>query len=220
MVYEENKTANPDDKKIVYWNDKLSQLKEKYETLTLYLEHCYPDYYKLKFNTAAISVDSLKKHLSGNEAVIEYVQTENKIFTFVITGKKQKIFSQSIDSTFFATINTYMQCVNNPAMKENKEYNNFVSSATSLYDILVRPADSIISGKSLIIIPDENLYSIPFECLLYEKVSGSSNSYRNLPYLIKRSALSYAGSVTLLFEKNNSVKETANKLLAFAPSYK
>jgi len=220
LVYDENKSTKPDDKKIAYWNDKLSKLKEKYKLFTLYLENSYPDYYKLKFNTAAISVDSLKKRLPGNEAMIEYVQTENKIFAFVISGKKQKIISIPIDNTFFATTNTYVQCINNPGLKDSKEYDNYVSSATSLYDMLVRPAESIISGKSLIIIPDENLYNIPFECLLYDKVSMSSTGYRNLPYLIKRSAISYAGSATLIFEKNNSVNETTNTLLAFAPTYK
>jgi CHAT domain-containing protein/tetratricopeptide (TPR) repeat protein len=219
LVYEENKSDKPDNKKIDYWNDKLMDLKKQYEALSLYIENNFPDYYKLKFNTTVINVDTLKKHLSANEALIEYVQTNDRFFSFVITKNEQQIYSIPVDSSFSNYINNYMQCINHPD-NNNLYCNRFISSASALYKLLIKPSENVTRGKSLIIIPDESLNNIPFESMLYKDAVANKQGYKNLPYLINLSDISYAGSASLLYEKNISFKKATGDLLAFAPGYK
>src|SRR5262249_28428577 len=60
-----------------------------------------------------------------------------------------------------------------------------------LYDLLLKPAQSLLGAKSsLVIVPDDRLWELPFQALLDERDR----------YVIERSALSYAPSLTVLRE--------------------
>jgi len=219
LIYEQNKSAKADIKKTAYWNSKLSELNTTNDYLVQYLEKSYPDYYNLKYNTAVISADSIAKNLSYDEAFIEYTVTEEKLISFIITGKTKKINIYPIDSTFTNIVGKYVRCINNPDAKESEACSQFVSTSTSLYKVLLKPFETLLSEKKLIIVPDEILYNAPFESLLYTDVKSDAGGFSKLPYLIKLTAISYATSGTLLFEKKGIDNKTKSNLLAFAPTY-
>jgi CHAT domain-containing protein/tetratricopeptide (TPR) repeat protein len=67
----------------------------------------------------------------------------------------------------------------------------FRASARKLYDLLLKPAQGLLSGKSsLVIAPDDKLWELPFHALLAE----------DNRYVIETSAVSYAPSLTVLRE--------------------
>jgi CHAT domain-containing protein len=67
----------------------------------------------------------------------------------------------------------------------------FRASARKLYDLLLKPAQGLLSGKSsLVIAPDDKLWELPFQALLAE----------DNRYVIETSAVSYAPSLTVLRE--------------------
>jgi len=67
----------------------------------------------------------------------------------------------------------------------------FRASAHQLYDLLLKPAQALLCGKSsLVIVPDDRLWELPFQALLAE---GDH-------YVIENSAVSYAPSLTALRE--------------------
>ncbi len=87
---------------------------------------------------------------------------------------------------------------------------SFRHSAHQLYDLLLKPAQSLLRGKSsLVIVPDDQLWELPFQALLGE----------NDRYVIERSAVSYTPSLTVLREMKGRRKEhpagaSASALLA------
>lgn len=72
-----------------------------------------------------------------------------------------------------------------------------------LYQTLVQPAVTQLQGKSkLIIVPDGNLYYLPFETLIADD-TGSTNekskelpAFQSLPYLVKDYTVTYAPSAS------------------------
>ncbi len=219
LLYEENKLAKTDSKKISYLNLNIAELTTYNNNLIHYLEKAYPEYYNLKYNTTAISADTITNKLKNNEAFIEYTLTDNKLISFIISGKNKKINIQAVDSSFTNKVDKYVQCINTPKVKDNSACREYATTAFSLYKILLKPYENIFKEKKLIIIPDEILYNTPFESLLYADAGNDIKGFNNLPYLIKRSSVSYAASGTLLFNSNKALSGTNNSLLAFAPTY-
>ncbi|MFH0867105.1 MAG: tetratricopeptide repeat protein, partial [Bacteroidota bacterium] len=219
LIYEESKTAATSSKKIVYLNSKLTELNTNNDLMVQYLEKTYPEYYNLKYNTDVISADSIAARLPDGEAFIEYTVTGKNLISFFINGKTRKINVYPIDSTFTEAVEKYTGSINNSSDNDSNAFEQFVKSASFLYKYLLKPIDNLCSEKKLIIVPDEILYNAPFESLLYADVNNGTYGYKELPYLIKRNAVSYAASGTLLFEKNNISKNAKNTLLAFVPTY-
>jgi CHAT domain-containing protein len=219
LLYEENKSEEVDNKKTAYSNARILELSSYNDYLIQYLERSYPEYYNLKYNTSVINTDTVASKLSPNEIFIEYAMTSDKLISFIITGKTRKIVSISADTILTNSISDYLHYSNNPDAKESESCNLFISSSTKLYNLLLKPLNIDITDKKLIIIPDEQLYNIPFESLLYTDVSGKVSGFRNLPYLINKAAISYAASATLLYNNESDNTEVNNRLLAFAPSY-
>lgn len=218
LINQESAEKQPSDIRITLWNAKLDTLQKQHDVLMNYISKNFPEYYNLGFNTNVLCDDSVKKRLNANEAFIEYVCTSDNIYAFALTRQTKKIISIKNDSNFINILTQYQNSISSTSSKNGGDHSIFITSATSLYSRLVEPFESIIKNKSLIIIPDEELYNVPFECLLTKDVAKESK-FNSLPYLIKESAISYAGSATLLYSTKSTVTSNTDKLLAFAPSY-
>jgi CHAT domain-containing protein/Tfp pilus assembly protein PilF len=72
----------------------------------------------------------------------------------------------------------------------------FAAPARRFYDLLLAPARAQLQGKTnLIIVPDDALWSLPFQVLQYQPRSSGRNRY-----LIEDAAISYAPSLSVLYE--------------------
>ena len=70
----------------------------------------------------------------------------------------------------------------------------------------------------LYIIPDGQLYFLPFECLLTQPPSTAKRNYSQLPYVLKSYSTSYSQSATLLCQPTKAQKPK-ERYAAFAPDY-
>lgn len=78
-------------------------------------------------------------------------------------------------------------------------YQRFVHQAQSLYDALVRPL--LPEGQlpaELYIVPHGLLAFLPFDVLLTGAPKGATINYKELPYLLRQTAISYSPSVSML----------------------
>src|SRR5262249_15856382 len=124
-------------------------------------------------------------------ALLEYVVTDDATYLFVVTksqGRAEaetKVFTIPIKQTDLAKqVETFRRRVAERNL-------NFPASPNKLYDLLLKPARSLLGGKSsLVIVPDDRLWELPFQALLDE---GDR-------YVIERSAVSYAPLLTVLRE--------------------
>ncbi len=128
---------------------------------------------------------------NANSALLEYVVTEDASYFFTLT-------KASADSAVALKVF--------PLVVKSKELTNLIekyrrhlaeqdltfrATARQLYDLLLKPAQAQLAGKTqLIIVPDGKLWELPFQALVTPKNQ----------YLIETAAVSYAPSLTVLRE--------------------
>ncbi|MCI0391915.1 MAG: CHAT domain-containing protein [Acidobacteria bacterium] len=127
----------------------------------------------------------------ATSALLEYVVTDDVTYLFVVSRPRNqaaaetKVFTIPIKQTDLAKqIESFR--------RQLADRNLGVRApARKLYDLLLKPARALLGGKSsLVIVPDDRLWELPFQALIDEKDR----------YLIERSAVSYAPSLTVLRE--------------------
>ncbi|MEW5979668.1 MAG: CHAT domain-containing tetratricopeptide repeat protein [Acidobacteriota bacterium] len=77
----------------------------------------------------------------------------------------------------------------------------YAESAHDLYQVILAPAEPIINGKRLIVVPDDVLHSIPFEALVTAPPAPAEESpadFSGLQYLVREHEVSYTPSGTVL----------------------
>ncbi|MCI0699020.1 CHAT domain-containing protein [candidate division KSB1 bacterium] len=114
--------------------------------------------------------------------------SDSAIYAFAVTKEALEIAAIPKDSTFDSLVQTLAVSLRNVARKTD-----YLRSATLLHQTLVKPLAPYMAGKSRwVIIPDGELYQIPFEALLRtEVVPALETDYRSLPYLAKQHEISY-----------------------------
>ncbi|MFY0631015.1 MAG: CHAT domain-containing protein [Flavobacteriaceae bacterium] len=203
------------DSLISIYENKLFKLKQTEYKLQETFKRDYPNYYQLKYNNDVVSVSEVQNLLKKDETLVEYFDGENSIFIYTIS--KNKFHVKKIDKDF--PLKLWISQMRNGVYKYGSKSELYVKNAYNLYDKLIKPVEDKLNSK-LIIIPDGVLNYIPFDALLYEKLS-NIKSYKKLPYLIKKHQISYNYSATLYREllEKKSIKLKKN-LLAFAPDFK
>ena len=200
----------------------LLNLNQKYDSLILRLEDKYPRYYQLKYETDALTIATLQRSLPLGTTMLMYFVGNHIGYTFVITPQDLRVVTFAVDSSLLDQVRELREAVQ--SRPDQNSYQQFLSSSYKLYHTLVQPAirelDSAVDVHRLLIIPDSELYFLPFELLLTESPSFVSGDYRTLPYLMRQHRISYSYSSTWHFRERISTAENKNlSYLAVAPSY-
>jgi len=198
-------------------NQDLQYFKGELNNVLESIEHKYPDYYKLKYTSPKVnSIKSIQKNkLTKNSALVEYFMGEDHLYTFIITKNNLNVLTTEIDSSLVDNI----ILLNASTRSLYGDFNTFLSSSSSLYDYLLKDVfDFLGQGINVIyIIPDNELYYVPFEVLINKIPEQIENErYDLLPYLVKDYSISYHYSSALINNKNNIL---IDKMTGFAPSF-
>ncbi len=223
-IYQERKQLKPVADSISNWRHTLFELNAEYEQMVKRFETEHPDYYALKYDNASISVNELQKELKEEEVLMEYALSDSTLYSFVLGcdffEMKRTILRKGELEANIQNIRNSLK-TNDFSDNSMKYYQDYISSAHKLYQLMIEPYEAVIEKKHLIIIPEGKLAYVPFGVLLKEKGDPESISYRNLDYLIRHNPISYQNSATIAYK--HSAKEfsssASKKLLAFAPSY-
>ena len=131
-------------------------------------------------------------------AVVEYVVTEQRTYLFVFTKK---------DGGAEASLNVHtVEITRRELARRAEEFRRqlaegdllFSRNARDLYDLLLLPAEGELRDKRrLIIVPDDKLWELPFQAL----------QTREGGYVVERSAVTYAPSLTVLREMSRRSRE-------------
>lgn len=163
---EENQAKYPDKKLVEELRNNLSAAQEKLDALTREIRYKNPLYASVEY-PRPISAKALQDNvLQDNEALLEYFLTKKRVYCLVI-GKsgfhivtlpaKYEDITARVQK-MLANIRAYQQ---GERLRENL--------ARDLYDLLVKPVEEHIEGKTLIIAPQGILAYLPFEALVTEK---------------------------------------------------
>jgi CHAT domain-containing protein/tetratricopeptide (TPR) repeat protein len=140
--------------------------------------------------------------LDQNTAVLEYVVTDDQVFLFVINKKSETEVTVHPFTLGIKKQELERKVGDFRKLVEEKS-NNFRTSASDLYDILLGKAGAAIADKSaIIIIPDGILWNLPFQAL-------QTPTQR---YLIEDLVISYVPSLAALKELRRKHDERASRL--------
>ncbi len=201
----------------------LFHLNQRYDSLTQVMEKNYPRYHQLKYESEAITVAELQQKLSENTTTLVYFLGEDTGYAFAITANCLRVKTFPHDSLLSSQIDQLRVSIQ-PRVSQST-YQEFVTSATDLYQKILQPMISDITPQDashrLIIIPDGKLSLLPFELLLTQASSPETGDYRSLPYLVKDYCVSYSYSATWQFHKREiiSANNEEPSYLAMAPTY-
>jgi CHAT domain-containing protein/Tfp pilus assembly protein PilF len=180
-----------------------------YQAFVRKLEKDYPDYFNLKFNRAAPSINDVQKKLKNGQAVVSYFIAEKKarLYSFIITPTKFRLLNSTIPDDFDKLLRGFTNSIFYSASDV------YVQSADRLSRLLLRGLPAI---DEVIIIPAGKLGTLPFEALFLGSPP-KGHDYGALPYLGIKIAVSYEFSAGLLLQKSKYGARPAKSILLCAP---
>ncbi len=214
---EKYKKDNIDSMKIEDYESRVFDLSSEYQQLVADLESEYPKYYSSKYFDRQIDIKDVQKSLRRDEALLEYFIGSMAINLYYFTAVDYELFTINIESGLNEIVNDFYYSIN------SLDKNEYLSSANKLYNLLIKPVENLISDKQkLIIIPDGQLYYMPFEALITGLDPDNAKDFSKQNYLINRFDISYHYSTSLLIESNNNLTGNTDNsaLIGFAPVFK
>ncbi len=213
------------EKHLELWQQKLLAKKSEYDAMLKTIEKDFPAYHALKYDIETASVKTVREKLLSDSRsfVIEFFAGEETIFIFLITTDKLHLFDLQKDQDYQKRLARLLKNISSPdhfLQDPAQAFDHFTHDAHALYRLLLEMPLSQTHEQinHLYIVPDGNLYYLPFECLLTQPANNEKRSYRQLPYLLKSHSVSYSQSATLLCH-NGAKQKPKQRYASFAPDY-
>jgi CHAT domain-containing protein/tetratricopeptide (TPR) repeat protein len=171
---------------------RLERARLEYSAFRASLYASHPEMRVESGDARPVSPEDVAALLSNEDtAIAEYVVTEHRTYLFVFT----KGIGAAPPSLKTHTVEITRAELSRRAEEFRRRLAQgdllFSRNARELYDLLLKPAEGELNDKRrLIIVPDEKLWELPFQAL---QTGGGG-------YLIERSAVTYAPSLTVLRE--------------------
>ncbi|MBX2894059.1 MAG: CHAT domain-containing protein [Cyclobacteriaceae bacterium] len=186
----------PSEEEEKYLRETAFELNQAYNNFVTQLEKQFPDYYNLKFNSAAPTISQLQSLLDSKTALISYfIDDDNtRLYTFLITNKSYQVKDQALPKEY----DKYLSGFRNSMFFSDEKV--FAISSRNLYRLLI-PSGIPGSIQNLILLPTGRMSVVPFEALLTKPVKDGT-AFNKLPYLVKQFTIRYELSAGLLLQKS------------------
>ncbi len=218
LVDDESDKSNPDKNKVDFWKTSLFELNRKKEKMYHNINVTYPNYQLSKGEPLALK--EIQNRLEKDETIIEYLISNslkspgrNALYLFTISKNRLSYYTTLPDSSFIHKMKVVKEGTSFNSNVINSEY---ADALFVMYENLIKPIESDLVGKKIIIIPDEEIAYLPFDSFIKKKPNSNEISFDELPYLIYDYTISYGYTSSLLagpdFKGSPSV-------VAFQPEY-
>ena len=157
-----------------------------------------------KLNISALSnfsqeilIEDIQKEITNDQVIVSYFFSELWIYIHAIT--RQDVVLKKIsnkDKNIKQLITQIRKTLKIKGMQEIPKFD--LSSSKKLYDSILGPVSNILEDKNeLIIIPHEELMSLPFEVLIDQSIDHGygEKDYSKVNWLGKKYAISYYPSI-------------------------
>ena len=149
------------------------------------------------FTPDDLSIKKIRANLQSDEVVLNYFLQDTTLFILQIEKDDANLSTIKATKTLQQDIHALLNAVKDPY---GDTANDWKEKAFNLRKTLL-PFDIGDNIASLIIIPDNELYFLPFDILMDSLTT--SESYRDLPYLIKRFDISYLSSLASFTDQSS-----------------
>lgn len=190
QVSREAAQAQPNQARLTELNAQREQARLEFAAFQTTLYAAHPELKAQRGEAEPLTPERLSALLPDSAtALLEYVVTPDQTFLFVITQTNGKPAVQTYTLPIKQTeLARQIETLRRQLAARDL---GFRATATRLYDLLLKPAQAQLKGKTrLVIVPDGQLWELPFQAL-------PTGAHR---YLIEDATLSYAPSLTVLRE--------------------
>ena len=190
-------------------HDEIKTREDKLLQLTRQLQHRR----KQKGATReSFSLAEIQRQLGADTALVEYTTVGNDLIAFVVTETEVKaVFCQATESEVSAHVRQFRFQIDTlrHGVKKVREHLPLLTARVrshlkELYEILIRPIESMIGSRRLVLIPHRSLHYLPFQAL-----------YDGSNYLIENREVSYAPSAMVLQHCLSRPRRKLNRAVLF-----
>src|SRR5262245_10569449 len=215
QIYRETARTQADQARLTELMAQLQKARLDFEAFQINLYAAHPELRAHRGETQPLRPEEAAALLpDAKSALLEYVVADDKTYLFVITKAAGK--TEAEVRAYTSPIKRAELTIQIEAFRSQLAGRDlgFRASAAKLYELLLKPAQAQLAGKTnLVIVPDDKLWDAPFQALL----TGSRR------FLIEEAAVAYAPSLTVLREatrrrKRNSDAASANLLALGNPA--
>ncbi|MEN8226289.1 MAG: tetratricopeptide repeat protein, partial [Bacteroidota bacterium] len=177
-LHEERQRPAPDQFKLEKWQEQLFYLSQQLDSIDHVIREQFPEY-AAKYDNEVVDLNGIMDKLGEDEVVLEYSMCDSCLYIFMVSKEKFCIERLDIDTGFHNDVAVLSQFLrkNDFASNTIEDYEAYVTTANNLYSLFLKPVESDIEGKKLLIIPDGDMGYIPFEALLTEKPAEAGMDY-------------------------------------------
>ena len=171
------------------------------------LKQNHPKYYNMRYATIEQPLGDIQKSIPENTTVIRFFFIDKILHAFII------------DNTDKTIIPLEFELVKNHISQLGEDQSDINKTSTLLFELyqqLWKPLEGKINTKSIIIIPDGELFNLSFETLTSFKISSFNELASNS--LLANYYISYNYSLFLLHQENKTI-DYSNNFIAFAPEF-
>lgn len=188
------------------FSEDLFKLKQEYFGFLDTLETKYPKYHDLKYQSQTLNLSAIGNSLDDDEILVSFTMTEDYLFALVLDDDSQDFAKLPFDESDRGSVRDFYRLLSSPSITDNSTA--ISESGKHLFEkILQRPLANF-KNENLTIIPDDVLHYLPFDLLVEDN-----------EILLKSNFIGYGNSISSYLQLKEKEKGTAEKLLAFAPSF-
>ncbi len=171
--------------------EKLAKLRLTYHKFIADLEVEHPKYFNLKYQKTTRKATEIQQTLSLNKVLCSYYLSADAsvIYIAYLDKNKLKITEKNVGKNLLKDLTSMRNFI---YYRVFKGYN---AVSYKLYKLLL-PNAKFLKNKALVIFPDAQLNTIPFEALVTKR-SSKYKEWADEPFLIKTNPISYGISTAL-----------------------
>ncbi|MEM6724216.1 MAG: CHAT domain-containing tetratricopeptide repeat protein [Bacteroidota bacterium] len=196
-------------------------------------EEEFPTYYQLKIKQEQPSVQRLRDQYlakqspdKGKEkAIIEYFDGDEYLITFLIKKDDIQVFQHQKTEAdkqalkdLLESLTAYHLAPNPSDALYERAVSQLVEASYRTYEFVFWAVHEAGLPEELIIIPDGQLYYLPFELLLQERPADPLQ-LKSHAYLLNDYQISYQYSAAMWLESRQNQSKSGGKMLAIAPTF-
>jgi len=200
-----------------FYQNQLFELNQKAKSFLnrLKTENIKQTDYFYKVNYA--SIKEIQTELADSVAFISYSESAGGLFITTIRRNEFSTIKVFNDDAHSDNLMTFQKLIKNPLLLQKKKRKQFIDASHYLYQTLIQPIESKLVGvNKLMIVPEGNLFYIPFEALVS---SNEAKPFEELDFLVKKYDINYHYSATAYKQLKARETITNEAVLAFAPVF-
>ncbi|MEM8898373.1 MAG: CHAT domain-containing tetratricopeptide repeat protein [Bacteroidota bacterium] len=205
--------GNPDMK--VLLQDSIAENFKEIGTFNEALKKDYPKYHQLKTKRADLTIEQIQHELlADDQAMLEYYYTPEALYLFLISKEDFQLKEVSLENTpFQESLRTFKSIMSTGAERKQEGEDGMVGElGYQLYQLLIKPVAPILP-KRVMIIPDKELNTFPFEALVKKEGFTTPGEIADEEqFLIFEHSLAYCFSANLWWQMHQIQPRNTNKL--------